>query len=748
MRPIRILLLVGLASPAIPALAVDTEVWVREGETLRAGTLEGMTLVPAGALVPGPAMTLLGRPETPVLWDAVIAGRDALAGSGETMGLWRLSEGSDPQRLPGLPPDPDVFAIARGGGGVVYVATGPEGAVFRLDPARGTFEEVARPPVSYIWDLVLLPGGDLALATGIPGRVMRLSPSSGQLTTIWETREPHVRRLALAPDGTLYAGTAGSGLLVRLDGKGGGFVVWDSERPEVSALAVDPGGTVWVAFAGAAGKADAGGTGERARRVEEGEAPATTVTVRARAVAEEEEGKPKPPAPAEKPGPPPMPSGGGELLRLPPGAAPQGVWSDGKETPLALLAQSDGSALLGTAGPARIWWFDPEGRSGWWAEMPEYGAVSALDSDGDRVLAAASNPAAVVLFGPGRAATARWTSDVLDARRGARFGRILAVTEGAPVTVLARSGNTSEPGPGWSDWIEVPGAAGPAGSAGTVAGVPDARFLQIRVEGTATSAASVSRIEARYRATNRPPRVESVGVLPQGVAIRALPPSAVASGDAPVVPPPFGPDARKAINEQGGSQRSKRAYESDALTLTWQAKDPDDDELVFRLDYCRDGGTPCEAWVTLDEELDQAFFSFDGRRLADGIYRFRVTASDARDNPAGVELEGSRISEAVRIDHVAPLIEKVEVTPVPGDRLSLRVVAKDPGGRLAGCEAATAPGEGRRIGAADGVVDGDVEVFEGIVDAPRAGGTLVVTVVDAAGNTTTRIVPGSGSSTR
>ena len=741
-----VLFAAALALAGAAAQAVETEVWVREGKTLRSGTFEGMALAPGGALVAGPAATTLGRPEAPVLWDALLAGDEALAGSGEAMGLWRLAAGTEPQRLPGLPADPDVFALARGAKGEIFLATGPRGAVYRFNRAKGSFEELARPDATYLWDLVVLPGGDLAVATGMPGRVLRVAPGSRQVTTLWETREPHVRRLALAPDGTLYAGTAGSGLLARLDGKGGGFVVWDSERPEVSAIAAGADGRLWATFAGATGRAEAGGTGERARKVEGGEAPATTITVRARAAGEEETSKPKEPAAGEAPRAPEVPAGGGELVVIASGRAPRTLWSDGKETPLALLARPDGSVLMGTAGPARIWWFDADGREGWWAELPENGAVTALDGDGERVLAAASNPAAVVLYGPGRATTARWTSDVLDARRSARFGRIAVVAGTAPVRVLARSGNTAEPGPGWSEWAEVPGAAGAPGAAGVVAGVPDARFLQVRIEaGTATGAALAvplaMRAVARYQGANRAPRVESVDALPQGVALRAMPPSAVAAGDAPVVPPPRGPDAQKALGEQGGAPRSKRAYEADALTVTWQARDPDEDALVYRLEYCADGGVPCRDWIVLAEDLELGFFSFDARRLADGIYRFRVIASDAPDNAAGTELTGALVSDAVRIDHTAPVIESIERTPLPGDQVGLRVTARDPGGRLAGCEVAAAPGAERMLGAVDGVVDGDVETFEGAVDAPGQGRALVVTVVDAAGNETTARVP-------
>jgi hypothetical protein len=87
------------------------------------------------------------------------------------------------------------------------------------------------------------------------------------------------------------------------------------------------------------------------------------------------------------------------------------------------------------------------------------------------------------------------------------------------------------------------------------------------------------------------------------------------------------------------------------------------------------------------------------------------------------------------------VIDSIERTALPGEQVGLRISARDPGGRLAGCEVAAAPGAERMLGAADGVVDGDVETFEGAVDAPGEGRALVVTVVDAAGNETTARVP-------
>ncbi|MBP7149043.1 MAG: hypothetical protein KBD01_16060 [Acidobacteria bacterium] len=744
MKPTRTAVAAILFGSAVWAsLAAGTETWRREGKLLRAGTLDGMMVSPAGALVPGLATEELGRPGVSSLWDVVAVGDDVFVAAGEGRGVLRFRRGKDPEPVGGLGKDPEVFALAAGPAGSLYAATGPSGAVYRIDTGTGKGEEIFRPDATYIWDLLALPDGALIVATGLPGTVVRIEPTRAR-KVIWETSEPHVRTLALGPDGKVLAGTAGSGLLVELDGRGKGFVLWDSARPETVAIETGPGGTIWAAFAGSPGT-DSGGAAEKPRRGEPRESGGASITVRPR---DEEEGEKETPssesgsqlAKASE-----LPAGGGDVVRIAPAEEPETIWSDGKETPLDLLLVGNGRMLLATGSPARLWWFDADGREGLWDARADVRTVSALAQSGGRTIAVTSNPAAVVAYGPGPAKPARWVSDVIDSKVRSRFGRVFASVPAEAantVRVDVRAGNTSEPGPGWTGWVPARDAAGPPGGDGGAPDVPASRFYQVRVEIDAqfAGAPAVPLVEARYRPANRAPRIDSVDVLPQGVAYRALPPPPVASGEVPVVPPPRGPDSDRVLGEAAGNWRPKKVFESDALTVTWTAKDADDDALQYRLEYCADRGGVCERWTQLADALDQNFFSFDSRLLPDGVYRFRVTATDQPDNVAGAARTDEKISEPFRVDHVLPVFERVEVRHAAEGRIEVRVEAADPQGRLA--EAAVSNGHGalRSLAPSDGVADSAREVYTGVVDAPPDGQLVLLQLTDAAGNVATKSV--------
>lgn len=610
-----------LCCAALPAAAVTVQTWVREGDTLRAGTVEGTVVTPDGLLAPGLQAHTLARPETAVLWGILAAGDAVLVGAGENLGLLRVSA-ANVAAIPQIKGGPDIFAVARGAGGEIYAATSPSGAVYQVDLQKGEAKEIFKPLATYIWALLPLPGGDLAVATGLPGKVFRLNPKGGAPAPIWETKNDHVRALALGQAGKILAGTAGAGQLFELDGKGGAFVLWDSGRPETSAITVDAKGTVWAAFVGPVGKTEAAGAGAAKPRT----AGSISVTVRPAGAEGGEAPQQKRDEEGQAPKTTELPGGGGTLVRLGIGDEPETVWSDDKETPLALTPAGDAGVLLGTANPAHIWWFDGAGRLGVFAESKENRAFSALAADGGRILAALSNPAGVVVYGPAAASPGVWTSDVFDMKVRSSLGRIQALTSqrsAGAVRVLVRVGNTTEPGPGWTEWTAAPGAAGPPQAEGGLApGLPRARFFQVRVELTASRPYEfgVNRVALHHRAVNRAPRIENVEAQPLGVALRSIPPAPMSSGELPVVEPPRTPDLERALGETIPPWRSKRAYEPTALTIGWEGKDPDGDRLRYLVEYCRDQGGPCEAWTQLAAKLDQSFYSFDSRILPDGVY--------------------------------------------------------------------------------------------------------------------------------
>lgn len=748
--PVALFLLVALVAGS-SATATDTQTWTREGITFRAGTFEGMQLTPDGRLAARPERTELARPEeTGLVWDVALVDGTVYAAGGEGSGLWRYPEGGAASRVGGLGDAPEVLALVAGARGELFAATGPDGAVYRIGRNGGDAEELFAPPTRYVWDLAVDDGGALLVATGMPGRVYRVDGNSGDAEVVWEASDPHVRCVTWDPHGKrLLAGTSGSGWLVTVSGAGEPFVLWDSGRPEIVDIEVTSDGAVWAAASGQRGAAESGGTGEPERAEVEQDGDQTTVVVRASAAENDEPGAGKEAAAKAAAKAAGLPKGGGAVVRVLPGGLVEPIWGSNGDTPLAMTPRGD-TVLVGTGKPARIWWFAGRGDLGWWDVIDERDVVSALAGDGERFVAATSQPATVVRYGTGASAGARWTSDVLDTSQGARFGRVRAVTGAAAGTsprVMVRAGNTSEPGSGWTQWLSVDGAAGPADATGAPSGLPVARFLQLRVEldvSATPGAAAVDRVSVRYRPHNRPPEIQKIEVLPLGLAYRPMPPTLERTGKDPVVDPMLRAEIEKELSGNNGKWTPKKAFEPGALTVKWDGKDPDDDELTYSLEACLDAGAAeCSDATLLAGDLPRDFFSFDARSLPDGVYRFRVTVHDGASNYVGESFESTRISDPVVVDHLPPQIETASLRPAAGrnaaaGRWVVELAARDAGGWIARAEVSAETGIWRSLAPVDGVEDGETETFRGELSAEPDRHPVVVRVVDRGGNVTTR----------
>lgn len=725
--------------------AATTQLLRREASAFRSGTLERSALDPAGRIVIRDGAQSLSAPAAPVIWDLIEVSDVFYAGGSEGTGVWRIPPQGDAEPIPVPANDPDVFALASSGKGELFVASGPRGAVYRLDPATRSYHELFRPDADYIWDLASHADGSLWIATGIPARVYRLDLKGKRAPElIYESDEQHIRTLTVLRDGRVLVGTAGSGWVVDVGLGHKPFVVLDTDRAEVVAIAEDDARAIWVAVAGGpASIATNSNSAPRPRAEAAGAAEVVTV------VAEGGENRSEARDDARERSAPraPEPATGGSLLRLTVGGEPTVLFNDDKATPFDLQLRPDGTALLATAAPARIEWIDAHGRKGQWEVREASRAATALVQGRVGLIAAFSNPAAIVRYSATATDPARYISDVLDAKTRAVWGRVrlqLDLPRSSGWSVAVRVGNTAEPGEGWTDWITVPNAAGSAGGEGGRApDLPRARYAQVRAEADPRNAASaaIAALIVNYRGTNRSPQIDSVDVLPVGVAYRAIPPSQLTSGELPVVPAPRTPELEKALGEVNPVWRSKKAFEPGAVTLTWQASDPDNDPLRYRIESCPVSTSDCVEWTELARGVESSFYSFDSRWLSDGAYRFRVTADDGATNPSGERRESSAISEEVSIDHRPPEIVDAEVVRQADGQLTLAFTALDLGGRLARAEAAATPGEWQPLVPQDGVDDGVSENYRATMSGSGGDWVVEVRAIDTQGNVTTQRIP-------
>ncbi len=287
----------------------------------------------------------------------------------------------------------------------------------------------------YIWDLTFDSAGLLYIATGNPGAVYRVDPAKPGAAPeqFFKSDEAHIRALAWDRKGNLIAGSDGSGLVYRIDPHGKGYVLFESPRREITSLAVDANGTIYAAC-----------VGDKSRNPlpplpVQGIAAVTVTVVQPQSLQAAN-------ASASVPE-------GTEIYALAEGQAPRKLWSGKDEIVYALAARRDGLlALSGNRG--RIFRIPEDGS---YADIAHLQAQQGLslasvqDTEGKGALIIGTgNTGKVCLLGATE--THEYASDVLDAGAFARFGRVEVEPGSTGYEILTRSGNVEQPVRGWSDW--------------------------------------------------------------------------------------------------------------------------------------------------------------------------------------------------------------------------------------------------------------------------------------------------------
>jgi hypothetical protein len=260
--------------------------------------------------------------------------------------------------------------------------------------------------------------------------------------------------------------------------------------------------------------------------------------------------------------------------------------------------------------------------------------------------------------------------------------------------------------------------------------VPNARYVQwrTRLKAADGAAPTLVAVELSYRQQNLRPRIERFAAMAPG---QILVPASF--NPANQVFEPASPDRDGIFTTLEAApepdSRLKTLWKKGYRTLRWKVGDDNGDDLVFALAFRPADGAE-NAWLPMVDDLDDDHYSFDATALPDGVYRFRLTASDRPDNGPDEALTAEQVSEPVVIDQSPPELAGVERR---GD--ALRVTVADAWSPLRDAEWSADAAEWQAAVAADGLIDGRRETL--VLKPPAGARFVLLRVIDAAFNVIT-----------
>ena len=687
------------------------------------GDLKGVSVTSDGKLILAPALEPVLNSEEAFIYSAVMdSGGNLYLGTGNNGKVFRVDprgRGTQWVRLE----HPGVYALSVDSSDRIYAGTGPDGKVYRIND-RGEAQIFFDPHEKYIWTLAMDARNNLFVGTGPTGVIYKVNPE-GQSSVFYDSKETHITALEWDLEGNLLAGTAPGGLLFRISSNGSPFVIYDSPLQEIKAITVDRYGNIYAAAllrAEDLGEEAAPESPRETSREGSETKAAGEVTLE---IAGTESGSRL------------------ELYKIDKGDLVDLLYASNDELAFDLLMRSNGSLLVATGNKGRIISIDSRKFVTFLTQSPEEQVTQLLERQG-KIYAATSNLGRVFQLLSRPSSVGVYESRVLDAEMLASWGVIawrISNPTSRPVKVYTRSGNTEVPDQTWSQWSGS--YSNPSGS--YIQSVP-ARFLQWKMEflqqGESTALTSqrnaVESVTISYIQRNMSPQLTSLTIHPPGIAfvrtvvpnpaagvfpggpdqahLRSLPRSVRDLGTAPAVPPP------------------RKIYSSGAQSISWTAQDSNSDDLLYSLYYRSQDET---TWKLLAEDLSETYYSIDGVSFPDGVYFVKVVVSDRSSNPAEQALESELVSKPFVIANSSPALN-LGVPRVQGTRATLHFTVHTRGSVIHQAEYSVDAGRWNILFPEDGIADSDSEQYTLGVESLEPGEhAITLRVVDSVGNIAT-----------
>ena len=726
----------GLFRP-IASWGSETQFWqVGDFDDFLRGNLQGVSLSHDGLLSLAPPTDAVFDPEeTLALSLAADPSGRLYVGTGHEGKIFRV-DSSGQGKLLFQASEPEILALAWGPDGALYAASSPEGKVYRIT-TDGKSSVFFDPKSKYIWSLVFDRQGRLYAGTGDSGLIYRID-SDGKGAVFFESRQTHVICLALDREGNLLAGSDPDGLVFRISPEAKGFVLYKADFPEVHALALDADGRIYAAALGGSGATPA--TPFFAPQTPAGTEPTTVTTITVTASGgqvpgedtsktqqtPQQPGPQRPNVPRNPPsfsrsvtspfGAPAQPQGRGALVRISPDNSAETLWSSDKESVFG-LALVGSNVLFSTDASGKIFRLSPspEGPRLTLVTETRESQATRLLVNGQRIYVATSNVAKLFRIGSRPAREGSYESPVKDVKFVSQWGNLSWRAQIPAGCALEFYSRSGNSGTPDPTWSNWAGPySNPDESRITS---PPARYIQwkARFKSSGDSTPQLEDVTLAYLNQNLPPQIRSLEVSTAGT--RTGLGGGLNAGGAGSPP-----------NFSSPNPPEKKA----PTTVNWQAEDPNGDRLVYAL-YLKAADE--QDWHLVKDRMHESAYTLDANAVPDGEYVARLVASDEESNSAAAARRSELISAPFWVDNTPPRIE-VAGQHLQGNSAEVRFHATSNLSPMRSAEASVDGGDWAPVSPDDGIVDSRSETFTVRLHALAPGEhRVLLRALDIAGNT-------------
>lgn len=317
---------------------------------------------------------------------------------------------------------------------------------------------------------------------------------------------------------------------------------------------------------------------------------------------------------------------------------------------------------------------------------------------GDELYAATSNVAKLFRIGGAPNHEGTFESQVKDTKFVSHWGTLAwrgDVPTGGKLEFFVRSGNSDHPDSTWGEWTGP--YTNPDGSA--ISSAPG-RYLQWKavLHSSGTGAPTLDEANVSYLNQNLPPQIHSLNVSASSERTGAagVSSSQISSGI-----------TVSTVQSVSYSVSGPGTIGKTPIVLTWQADDPNSDQLIYAL-YVK--ATDERDWHLLKDKISQPTYTIDPNSLSDGKYTARLVASDEVSNPPNLARKTELQSAPFWVDNTPPDVDVLK-QKVTGAEAEIQFAAEDATSPLRSAEMSEDGKDWHDVLSDDGIVDSRRETF-------------------------------------